>query len=138
MMPEQDNADDVRAVFNDLVRTELADGSDGPPCECKCNGGEPHADRLCGRPATTFVALHRWGWCDKSPDAEGFTRPADVDADGNITSLMCGQCSDHAYQVAHRKIRMLIRKLPAGAIPSCPTCQRPTATADDILERRPM
>lgn len=130
--------DDVRAVFNDLVRTELAADDNGPPCECKCDGAEPHADRRCGREATTFVALHRWGWCDQPADAEGFTRPADVDADGNITSLMCEKCADHAYQVAKRNVRKMISKLPAGVIPSCPTCQRPTTCADDILERRPM
>jgi hypothetical protein len=91
-MPDNDNID---AAFNDLVRTELANPA--PPCECKCNGGEPHSDRLCGNRATMFVALHRWGWCDQPADAEGFTRPESVDEDGNITAMMCQLCAAHAH-----------------------------------------
>jgi hypothetical protein len=133
MSDQHDNRDDVRSVFNDLVRTELADG-DGPGCECKCDGAEPHADRRCGRRATTFVAVHLWGECE-NPDV---VNPAAVDADGNLTCLMCGPCSLHAYHVAQARVKQLAARLPSGVVPSCPACYRPTVSADDIIERRPM
>ena len=136
-MPDNDR--DIRAQFNDLVRTELA--SEPPPeCECKCNGAEPHSDRLCQRPATKFVALHRWGWCDEAPDAGGVTRPESVDADGNITSVMCGPCAKHAERVAQLKIKDMLAQIPpwARSQAHCPTCQRPTTTTEDILTVRPL
>jgi hypothetical protein len=137
MMPDQQHGDDIDAVFRELVQTDLA-ARPRPMCECKCNGGEPHSDRLCGRAATPDVALHRWGWCNEDPDAQGFTRPESVDADGNITALMCGPCADHAYQVAKNNIKKLRGQLARDTIPQCPTCGRPTVTPEDIFERRPL
>lgn len=136
-MPDHD--DGIDAAFNDLVRTELA-SVDPRMCECKCNGAEPHSDRLCGRRATMFVALHRWGWCDEPPDAAGFTKPDDVDADGNITSLMCEMCATHALAVGALKIKAMLAGLPPDlrADPHCPTCGRRMAFASDLVMLRPL
>lgn len=133
MMADHDNID---AAFNDLVRTELAAA---PPleCECKCNGSEPHSDRLCNGRATMFVTLHRWGWCNEPADAAGFTRPECVDGDGNITSVMCADCAAHAQHVAAAKIKVLIAQLPPSRL-RCPTCGRRSQFVDDILTVRPM
>jgi hypothetical protein len=132
-------ADNIDAAFNDIVRTDLA-AEQAPPCECKCNGGEPHSDRLCGNRATMFVALHRWGWCNQPADAAGFTRPESVDEDGNITAMMCKLCATHAVRVAILKIKQMKAMLPPGHRDTahCPSCGRPTVVADDILQVRPI
>lgn len=131
--PPDLDPDDVRRLFNDLARTDLA-AAPPPMCECKCNGIEPHSDRLCHARATTLVALHRWGWCTELPaDVVDVVDKACLDEDGNMTSYMCGRCADHAEAVARRKIALLAA---SGEPMACPTCGRLTISGADIFTRR--
>lgn len=132
---ERDGCSCVRDAFNDIVRCELADQRP-LMCECRCDDKfAPHADRLCDRPATVLIAVHRFGFCrDEHSD------PGEVDADGNVCRVMCQRCAQHNVQVAKLMIRKMLSQLPPGlrTQPHCPTCQRPAARADDIVEMRPL
>lgn len=133
---ERDGCNCIRDAFNDLVRTELA--TPPPMCECKCDGLEPHADRLCKARATTLVAMHRFGFCDEPADAGGVLNPDNVDEDGNLTAIMCDRCADHAMAVARRKVAGLIAGYTPGTTPTCPTCGRDVVRGEDIITRRHM
>lgn len=135
MMSDHMPDDAIKSAFNDLVRTDLA--APAPECECKCNGAEPHADRLCHKRATVLVALHRWGWCDEAIPADA-ADPAAYDADGNLTALMCDKCAEWAVAVARRNITKVLDEIPAGGRAECPTCHRVTTRWQDIAERRPL
>ena len=128
---ERDGCGCITATFNDIVRTELA----APMCECKCNGLEPHADRLCNARATVLVAMHRFGFCNEPPTAGGVRNPENVDADGNLTAYMCTRCANHAYAVARYKVDQL-HAMPVP--PVCPTCHRDIRLASDLITRRPI
>lgn len=118
--------------INDIARVDAP--LEAPMCECKCTGSiEPHSDRPCNRYATKFVRLHRWGFCEDNPDADGYAKPENVDADGNITAYMCSRCAGHALAIAWRNIRQCYANIPPGAgPPRCPTCNRPTTRGEDI------
>lgn len=129
--PPDLDEDDVRRLFHDLARTELA--TERPMCECKCDGLEPHADRRCGKRAIVLVALHMWGDCDRTPAELGVVDLSCVDEHGNMTSYMCGRCAGHAEAVARRNIGRLA---VSGAPMVCPGCGKATVEAADIFERR--
>lgn len=130
---ERDGCGCINAAFNDLMRIEAP--IPRQPCECKCDGYTPHADRLCGNGheranATEIVALHRWGWCDDPPDAN-------CDEDGNLTALMCGRCADHAEAVGKAQIRLMMSDPDNyGRDPHCPACHRPTTSWEHLVKRR--
>lgn len=133
--PEHDA--ELEAMFRDIVEPEEIDRR--PPCECKCDSGAGmHSDRRCGQRATHLVALHRWGFCTDPPDTEGYRKPENVDTDGNICAVMCPRCANNAERVAQNNIRQMLATMPAGVIPPCPTCGRPTEKAEDICETRPI
>lgn len=136
--------DPVRRAFDAMMADPVTDAAaveQPPECECKCDGAEPHADRRCHKRATTLVALHRWGWCDEDPRMAipPLADPAACDDRGNMTSLMCDKCADHAVAVAKAKIRLLMQDPDTyGAHPECPTCHKHTIRWQDILETHPM
>lgn len=116
-----------------LAIVEPEDIDTRPWCCCACDTGVGmHADRRCGQRATTVVAMHQWGSCTDPTEA------GDVDADGNVCSVMCKGCADHTMQVARAAVRIMLATMPAGITPRCPTCGRPTETAEDICETRPI
>lgn len=134
--------DPVRRAFDAMMADPEADLAEPrPECECKCNGAEPHADRLCHRPATTLVALHRFGWCTEDPRTviPPLADPSVCDENGNQTSLMCDRCADHAVAVCKSKVRMLLADPDAwGVDPQCPTCHKRIQRWQDLGELRPM
>lgn len=132
-LPDLDD-DDIRRVFNDLARTELTTAIQ-PMCECNCTGDTPHADRLCGARAVVLVGLHRWGWCDEPADAGGTKHPENVDAEGNLTAMMCQRCARHAVTVAGLHVRQLA---VSGQPMECPTCRKPVERALDIAKVTPL
>lgn len=127
-----DKQQDVDAAFRAIVFDDV-NTMDRPPCECKCDSGPyRHADRRCGRLAVAHVAAHRWGVCDKPADWDGPAAP--VDADGNICAVMCQECAQFALQAAWVAVRRIRGAMPAGVVPHCPSCSRPTVEAADLCK----
>lgn len=99
-------------------------------------GDQPRCER-CGSPAVAHVAMHRWGDCD-APADDQWDKPESVDADGNICALMCRECTGSAMATAELGIRKVRAATPAGIVPHCPTCSRPTVEASDICQVTPL
>ncbi|WP_431231502.1 hypothetical protein ACQ856_18240 [Mycolicibacterium psychrotolerans] len=138
-----------RDLFNDLLRTDdVLSTSADRPCECACNGAEPHADRLCGRltpagfrrnTATDLIAMHLFGYCT-DPASGGVQFPENVDETGNLCVYMCGRCADHAEAVTRRNVAQLWEMAAAQHLPhpECPACRREIRLATDLTKRRPI
>lgn len=140
MMSDLDD-DDVRRLFDDIAVHEYGDAAPPVMCECKCTSTiAPHSDRLCHSRATTLVALHRWGWCDEVPaEVQGVHDLANLDEAGNLTSMMCDRCAEHARSVAKLQIRtMLSQPEQFGPDPHCPTCNLRTHLWTDLIATTPI
>lgn len=102
----------------DLAFLEAADSVLQLRCGCKFNG--THPPEGCGHPAAVTIRMHLPHHC-KRPD---LIEQGVVDADGNVSQLLCGGCYHEARAFCEAKIAQT-HAICMQLSTRCQTCEFP-------------